>query len=46
MKRINNILKELDVKPVKYERKGNVVIVTTKDLKLAIKKLIKKYMII
>lgn len=38
MKRINNILKELDVKPVKYERKGNVVIVTTKDLKLAIKK--------
>lgn len=38
MKTINKILKELDLKPIKYEKNGKALIVTTKDRKIVVKK--------
>lgn len=38
MKKINNLLRSLDIKPVHYEKSGNAMIVTTKDNKYVIKK--------
>ncbi len=38
MNKINELLKERNIKPIHYEKKGKTVIVTTKDHKYAIKK--------
>ena len=38
MDKISDLLKKYNLKPIKYEKKGNVLIVTTKDNKYVIKK--------
>lgn len=38
MKKINKLLRTLDIKPIHYEKKGNALMVTTKDHKYVIKK--------
>lgn len=38
MKKINDMLRSLDIKPIHYEKIGNAMIVTTKDNKYVVKK--------
>ena len=38
MKEINNLLNSLNIKPLKYQKKGNIFIIETKDNKYVIKK--------
>lgn len=38
MNKINDLLKELQIKPIHYEKKGKAIIVTTKDNRYVIKK--------
>ena len=38
MKEINNLLNNLNIKPLKYQKKGNIYLINTKDNKYVIKK--------